>query len=220
MRPWRRPSAVAAMLALALTVPAATDAAHAQDSSDQERVLEVLERTKSTRSTYALYVWTRVAEPGQAPREEWGAEFHSGDLHRVETPDNRVIADCRAGTGVGLAVESGETFDGPGVARVACGINTNRVFHSAEYRGVVQTRFGPADRVRLIDDELVREYDVSRDGVLLRTVFALNGPGEPEILVAEAVDVARELPARDMFDRQSLDRSYVPDNYRRPPPTP
>ena len=210
----------AAALALFAAAPSTAQPAQSQAPNERDRVLEVLERTKVTRSTYALYVWTRLREPGQAPREEWGAEFHSGDRHRVETPDNRVIADCRAGTGVALAVESGETADGPAVARVACGINTNRSFHSAEYRGVVQTRFGPADRVRLVDDELVREYDVSRDGVLLRTAFKLNEPGEPEVLVAEAVNVVRELPSPDIFDRESLSRSFVPDNYRRPPPRP
>ena len=211
---------VAATLTLGLAAPLIVASAQAQTTTEQERVLEVLERTKVTRSTYALYVWTRITEPGQEPREEWGAEFHFGDLHRVETPDNRVVANCSAGTGTARSLDSGETFDGPGLARVACGINTNRVFQSAEYRGVVQTRFGPADRVRLIDDELVREYDVSRDGVLLRTVFALNQPGEPAILVSDAVEVARELPNQDMFDRESLAQSYVPESFQRAPTRP
>ena len=61
---------------------------------------------------------------------------------------------------------------------------------------------------------------MSRDGVLLRTVFALNQPGEPALLVSDAVDVLGELPSQDMFDRDSLARSFVPESYRRPPARP
>lgn len=210
-------TAKAALLALLAASPVAADAAQAPAVGDQSRVLEVLERTKLTRATYSLFQWTIVNAPGEEPRAEWAAEFHSGDLHRVETPATRVVANCRAGTGIALSVDSGEVVEGPSVANVACGINTNRVFHAAEYRGSVQTAFGPADRVRLTDDELIREYDVSPDGVLLRAAFLANDPGEPQILLSETVDLRREVPDPDMFDRESLDRSYVPEAYRQPP---
>lgn len=211
-------TAKAALLALLAASPVAADAAQAPAAGDQSRVLEVLERTKRTRATYSLFQWTIVREPGEEPRSEWAAEFHSGDLHRVETPATRVVANCRTGTGIAISVDSGEVIEGPNVANVACGINTNRVFHAAEYMGSVETEFGPADRVRLTDDELIREYDVSSEGVLLGTTFLANRPEEPQILLSETVNLLRELPDPDMFDRESLARSYVPEIYRQPPP--
>lgn len=206
-----------ALLALLLLAATAGAAAQTPAPAEQRRVLEVLERTKLTRTSYSLFIWNRITEPQQPPREDWAAEFHLGDLHRVETPTTRVIADCRAGTGTAVSVDTGESVEGPGVARIACGINTNRTFNAAEYRGTVQTRFGHADRVRLVDDELIREYDVSADGVLLGTTFAANQPGEPRILVAEAVALLREAPEASMFSPDSLARSYVPEMYRQPP---
>jgi len=214
--------AKATLLALLIASPVAGDAAQAPGASpapagDPARVLEVLERTKLTRATYSLFGWTSVSEPGEAPRAEWAAEFHSGDLHRVETPGTRVVADCRAGTGFALSVESGEVIEGPGVANAACGINTNRVFHAAEYVGRVQTEFGPADRVRLTDDEMIRDYDVSPDGVLLGSTFRAGDEEETQILLSETVDLLRDAPDPDMFDPESLDRSFVPEAYRQAP---
>lgn len=207
------------LLALLFAGQAQPDAQPApQPSSGNEaRVLEVLERTKITRVTYSLYIWNRITPPGEEAREEWSAEFHSGELHRVETPRDRVIANCRTLTGTAISLETGERIEGPSVARVACGINTNRRFSAVEWLGTIQTRFGAADRLRLIDDELIRQYDVSRDGVLLGTVFAVNRPGEPAVLTASAVAVKGDLPERDMFDVESLSRSVVPDRYRQPP---
>ncbi len=69
-------------------------AACAQSSSEAARA--VVERTKTTSSTYTLYLWNRVTIPGEPVLEEGSAEFHKGDLHRFETPRDRIIADCRA----------------------------------------------------------------------------------------------------------------------------
>ena len=209
---WRRSAALTAMLAASLV---SAPAAAAQDG--QSRVLEVLERTKTTRVTYALYMWNRVMPADQAPREEWSAEFHSGDLHRVETPLARAVADCAAGTGTAFFVDSGEYVEGPQVARSACGINTNIVFQSAEWVGEVRTRFGVADRVRIVDEQNVRHYDVSRDGILLGSTYAENAPGERLQLSTVATAVLRTLPEPDMFDRDSLARSFVAEVYRQPP---
>ena len=208
----------AALLLAAVAAPVAGCAAqNPADRERQERAVEVLTRTKETRTPYSLFLWTRVTPPGEAPREEWSAEFHSGHLHRVETPNVRLVADCRAGTGTAIQLDTGETTEGPEVARVGCGINTNRSFDRAEHDGVIQTAFGPADRVRLIDEEMIREYDVSKDGVLVRTKFRANSEGQPQILLAETAALLREEPDPAMFDLESLERSFVPETYRRAP---
>jgi hypothetical protein len=167
--------------------------------------------------TYSLYLWNWVTPPGEPPSEGWSAEFHSGELHRVETPRDRLVANCRTGTGFAYSIESGRILEGEWIARTACGIDTNTTFAAAEWKGLVQTPFGPADRIRIVTSELIRRYDVSPGGVLLGTTFYDNSPGETERLVNWAVAVENRLPARDMFDKASLDRSFVPERYKRSP---
>lgn len=178
------------------------------------KALEVLERTKTTNATYALYLRNTLTGEAPRPGEEWSAEFHSGTLHRVETPRDRVVADCAAGTGHALSLVSGEMVEGYAVARAACGISTNATIIEAQWKGKVQTPFGEADRVRIVDEDNVREYDVSGEGILLRSTYAANVPGEPLILLVQPVAVLSKLPDADMFDRESLARSYVAETYR------
>ena len=181
---------------------------------------DIVARTKTTTGPYALYLWNRLTLTGEAPLEEWSAEFRSGDLHRVETPRDRIVANCRTGTGFAYSVETGQTDDGAWIARAACGINTNVPFQAIEWQGRVQTKFGPADRIRIVAGDLIRRYDVSPEGVLLRTVFWENGPGEAQQLVGWAVGVEKALPDDDMFSRASLKRSAVPARYKRAPQAP
>jgi hypothetical protein len=202
-------------IAAATAATAAAAADPAQDSAAQ--AMEVLERTKEVDADYALYLWNRVTPPDRDPVENWSAEFHSGDLHRVETPETRAVANCRTRAGAVFSVETGEVREGPDVADAACGINTNVAIVSAEWLGPVETALGPAERVRIVDEAHVRQYDVSREGVLLRTTYSENGAAGDLLLTAEAVRLETALPASDMFDRGSLERSFVPDRYKAPP---
>lgn len=182
------------------------------------QVKAVVDRTKATRETYAMYSWNEMPGGGQ-PIQEWGAEFHSGDKHRVETPRDRVIADCRAQTGVALNLATGEVVEGPVVARGACGISTARPFTSAEWLGPVRTPLGSAERIRLSDNNNIRTYDISPTGVILRATYAENTASKPISLTSEAVAVLAQLPAPDIFDRASLSKSYVPDRFKTAPGT-
>jgi hypothetical protein len=186
----------------------------APKDSELPMVLDVLERTKTTDATYSLYMWNRITLPGQDPVQEWSAEFHSGHLHRVETPRDRVVADCLSRTGFALSVLTGKISEGPSVANAACGINTNKRFLAAEWKGVVQTPFGKADRVRVVDQDNIREYDVSEEGILFRTTYTENEVGERLLLVVQAVNVVGILPNPDMFDAKSLSKSFVPEQYK------
>lgn len=204
------------LLALVATLAAAAPAP-APAPADSAAVAAILTRTKTVTRTYALYIWTVVTPPAEPRREEWAAEFHSGDLHRVETPRDRIVANCRTGEGWGYSVETGERFTGAWLARTACGVDTNQAVSSAEYEGTRSTPFGPADRVKLVTPELIRRYDVSPEGILLAETFTANGPGEAIRLSNRAVALEAALPASGMFEPASLARSYVADRYRHPP---
>ena len=213
---------VAALAALLLTAAggAAPVPAPPAPTAQQEtaaRAAAILARTKTVTATYALYMWNRLTRPDGPAGEEWSAEFNEGDLHRVETPRDRLVANCRTGDGHAYSVETGESFEGPWIARTACGVDTNTPFVSAAWEGEVPTPFGPADRVRVVTAQMIRRYDVSRDGILLGTVLSDNSPDRTIRLINWAVAVDRTLPASGMFDSASLARSYVPDGYKRAP---
>jgi hypothetical protein len=180
-----------------------------------ERALPVLERTKTTRATYALYSWAWVEDADGGNRDGWLAEFHRGGLHRVETPDVRVVADCDAQTGTAVDVRSGERSTGRHFALIACGINTARPMREATWLGSGPSRFGPVDRLRIVDDEEERFYAVDRDGILVGA--EIHTPGGGWCLQSEPLAVERSLPEGDLFSVVSLDRSFVPEHFRRAP---
>jgi len=204
-----------------LLIPFAASGANAEDATVEDsstvKAMAVVERSKSTRVTYSMYSWNRISLPGEEPIEEWAAEFHSGAMHRVETPNDRVIADCDAGTGIHRSLVSGETVEGREVALTACGIDTNSPFVEAGWIKRVKTRFGNADRVRLVDAENVRHYDVSDQGVLVGATIASRERSDELLLNMETIAVLDTLPAGDLFDRESLERSFVPEHYKRKP---
>jgi hypothetical protein len=98
-------------------------------------VAGIIALTRETQSTYAAYFWNKITREGEEPIGEWSAEFHSGHMHRVETPRERIIADCKTMTGTYLSVETGERIRGTKVANAACGINTNQLIISGRKLG-------------------------------------------------------------------------------------
>ena len=195
------PLAAALAASPAAAAPTAPPAAPTPTPDSRAKAMAVVARTKATRATYALYLWTRVSRAGETPRE-------------------RLVANCRTGEGWAFSAETGERVAGPWIARTACGIDDNEAFEAAAWQGRVATRFGPADRVRLVTRELVKTYDVSADGILLACVYADRGAGGvpgTERLANRAVAVERRLPAADLFTPASLARSHVPARYTRPP---
>lgn len=205
---------LAAGLAFALVGSGQVAAQSPVQAVRDKAALAVLERTKTVRTQYALYAWNWIYRPDGSVAEEWSAEFNSGNLHRVETPSHRLIADCAEQTGTAFVVATGETISGPQVAAAACGINTNAEILRAEFVGRVSTRFGDGDRVRIEDADNMREYDVSADGVLLGTTYS-EAHGEKRVLLRVTPTVLeREIPDPSMFDSQSLSRSFVGEEHR------
>lgn len=197
---------------VAVTLAACSPAIAVEDNS---AALAVLERTKTANATYTIYIWNRVTNPNEPAFEEASAEFHKGDLHRIETPRDRVVADCRAQTGAHLSVETGEITEGPRIAAFACGINTNLPMLSIEILPDVETEFGVARRVRVIDEQNVREYSILENGALARTTYTEARPNGRVIIVAEAILLEDSVPEDMMFDKESLGRRYLPADVQR-----
>lgn len=186
-------------------------------SDDPERAARIIAGTKTTSATYARYAWNKITPPGRPPTETWAAEFNEGPLHRVETPAARLVANCVEQSGTAYSVTSEKTFSGAAVAGTACGIDSNRPVISVRYIGPVVDRLGRADRVEVTDPERIRTYDVTSDGIIIRTVIALNTPEKPVVLDEETEALMRTLPGQSIFDAASLRVSVVPDAFKKPP---
>jgi hypothetical protein len=180
-----------------------------------ERANQAIARSRTTTATYALYAWNRVSPPDENPREEWSAEFHKGNLHRVETPRTRLVADCAAVMGTYFEVDTGETGTNAQVARVACGISSARPIQSTEWLARVKSRFGSVDRIRVTDDKVIRTYEVADNGALVAGRIAdLDGTLRVDNF---ALDLLATVPDGDIFSKESLQRSVVPEQYKQRP---
>lgn len=182
-------------------------------------VAALISRTRETQDTYAVYMWNDVTPKGKVPFAEWSAEFHSGNLHRVENPTIRMVADCKAKTGVFTNIETGERFSGPSVARMACGIQANAEILSARKLGIKNTAFGEAIVIEIVDESERRTYDILEGGILLGQTISEKGDGGHRWVFNQATHVSRKLPDGDIFLEESLGRSVVSGEFRKRPVT-
>ncbi|HEX9932201.1 MAG TPA: hypothetical protein VGB08_05115 [Allosphingosinicella sp.] len=204
------PGLLLASFALAAQAPPA--------NANERRAAEVFERTKITRATYSLYLWNWIRDPDGSVRREWGAEFHSGSRHRVETPTVRVVADCAAQDGVLVDLARNRRMTGAVVAQLACGINTARQARQVTWLGRFRSRYGAVERLLVLDDEDERVYVVDRRGILVASeVFGRSGDW---CLQAEPLAVLGTIPDGDLFSEASLARSFVAERYRSGPAAP
>ena len=173
-----------------------------------------IDRSRETHATYSVFTWNRVSFPDANPFEEWSAEFHDGDLHRVETPRDRLIANCASQTGTHYNAVTGERVSGPSIARAACGVQANSRILSATFDGRKAGPFGVVEKITIRDPENVRTYEIMADGALVGATIELEDG--TVLLDARAVAVETTVP-RDIFSEESLERSAVPERYRKPP---
>ena len=201
--------------ALVLSVPAAAAEPTAPDDTAQARA--VITRSKTTRATYAVYTWTIVRLKGAEPVEEWSAEFNSGKLHRVETPRDRVVADCQRKTGAHRSLADGTTKTGQTIANTACGIAYDDAIRQIAWLGKFPSPWGEVDRVRLWGAGLIRTYDVTKAGVIVSSTFAPEDNPSKAMLEMRTVALEKRLPKGAIFTRASLARSVVPAKFTLPP---
>lgn len=202
----RMAASVAAMLAAAASVAGASE----KPITDEATALIAL--TRETRATYSIVSANRIyREKGRVVRE-WAAEFHDGVQHRVETPRDRIVADCEAKTGTYFGVESWKVFGNSGVAGAACGVSANAKILTARTDGLRDTAFGPATHLIVTDDNAIRTYDIAPDGAILgATISARDGRIQ---LVSRAVYYKAKVPT-GIFSVVSLAQSAVPEAWRK-----
>lgn len=202
-------------LAAALVLSAPAAAAPAPDDTAQAKA--VITRSKTTRATYAVYTWMIVRLKGAEPVEEWSAEFNSGKLHRVETPRDRVVADCQRKTGAHRSLADGTTKTGQTIANTACGIAYDDAIRQIAWLGKFPSPWGEVDRVRLWGAGLIRTYDVTKAGVIVSSTFAPEDNPGKAMLEMRTVALEKRLPKGAIFTRASLARSVVPVKFTLPP---
>ncbi len=172
----------------------------------------LIDLTRETRKTYSLVTWNRVTRRDGTVIEEWSAEFHDGVHHRVETPRDRLIADCARMTGTYVQMGSAKMINGATVARAACGVQANSIIQSARVAGKRETRFGPVTHLIVVDADSIRTYDVDVSGALLgATISDRDGSLR---LVSRAVSFTADVPP-DIFSMESLGKSAVPERFRK-----
>jgi hypothetical protein len=204
-------------LLLLVSTLAGAACAKAAEPGPDPRAKAAFDRTKRTQETYALYSWNWVKGSGLETGPHWSAEFHRGTLHRVETPHVRLVADCAAGTGIMLQVDSGKTESNSAIAGAACGINSNFPVRNLEWLGRKATRFGPVDMLRVIDPADERIYAVNGAGVLVASEIFPRSKAEGSCLQQEPLAVESTLPAEDMFSAQSLRKSFAAARFQSRP---
>jgi len=187
-----------------------------QASTVDEKAQAAVNRSRNPTADYSVFTWNEANTPDRGRVSEWSAEFHRGQLHRVETPLNRIIADCGKQIGTWLDVTTGKRVAGVRVAKAACGVNANASVSATRFLGEQRGRFGLVDRVELTDADGIRTYDIDDAGAIVAATIT----GADGTLHLKA-DATARLPRadEDIFSEGSLERSAVPNQYRLKPDT-
>lgn len=202
------PSA-AAVLALGLLTSSACAQLVGNESAE-----DVIAYSRQTTQTYSLFAWNIITRPEKAPEQEWSAEFHQGSLHRVETPRDRIVANCAELTGTYLQVATGEVIEGPNVARAACGIQANSSILEARLTGSTGSKFGHVQSILVRDSKYIRTYDIASNGAIVGST--IDDLESNRLLKSFAVDLLSEVP-NGIFTKESLASTAVPEKYKYAP---
>jgi len=176
---------------------------------DSTAAQQLIDWTKNNRARYT------VVSRNEIPRDdatiyEFSAEFNEGDLHRVETPRDRVVTNCRTGWIAHLNVATGEiTHDAP-LSGVACGIYTGDKMVSAEISSAKSSKFGPIKQLHLkTASGLTRIYGVASNGAIVAE--QIIDPAGKTLIVMTALSLSDRLPSVDLFTEASLSKSAISD---------
>ncbi|PAL21372.1 hypothetical protein CD928_13315 [Sphingopyxis sp. GW247-27LB] len=133
----------------------------------------------------------------------------------METPRDRIVADCAAMRGSYADLRKGKLIENMSVAKAACGIEANTPILSARIEGKRESRFGPTTHLVIRDPNFIRTYDVDKNGALLGATIS-DHSGQ-RLLTNWAVYLSSDVPP-DIFSKDSLGRSVVPERFKQPRP--
>lgn len=191
--------------ALALSVPQL-----APKQAQAALVQELIERTKTTQARYALVSRNEIRRD-DATIHEFSAEFNRGDLHRVETPRDRIVANCRTGWNAHLNVATGVITHDDAASGMACGVYTGDGLLNAEITGTRSSQFGLLQQLKIRTiGGLTRTYEIAPNGAILSEEI-IDPAGKPRLLTT-VMSLSDRLPSVDIFSEASLARSVVPDD--------
>jgi hypothetical protein len=198
-------------LALAVAASALVNSPTTAHSVAASEVNSIIKRTQTTQATYGL-VSTNEIRRDDRTIHEFAAEYNQGDLHRVETPRDRIVSNCRTGWSAHLDIATGLVTLSDGIAAVACGIWTGDVVHSAEMTGTRPSEFGSLQLLKITTYASARTYEVAPNGAIVgETITDQNGKLR---LITRAISLSEQLPPGDIFSEASLARSVVPDELK------
>jgi hypothetical protein len=190
--------------ALALSVPQA-----APKQAQLALVQQLIERTQTTQAPYALVSRNEIRRD-DATIYEFGAEFNQGDLHRVETPRDRIVTNCRTGWNAHLNVATGAITHDDSVSGMACGVYTGDGIVNAEITGTRSSRFGLLQELKINTvGGLTRMYGIAANGAIVSEEI-VDPAGRPRLLMT-AMSLSNRLPSTDLFSEASLAKSAVPN---------
>jgi hypothetical protein len=195
------------LAACVFTALALTAAASAQEPIAGP-VRAVIERSRAPTVDHSLVTTTRATVYG-ATSLHTTAEFHRGSMHRVETAENRVIANCATGERIVYymlenRIERSRRDDGG-----ACGIGNPEPVLSSRMLPRVTGPWGPADVIELTGADFVRRYAVSEGGVLLSSDYVPRRSDVGLAIETVRVQVTRGTPDAAMFEESSLRRAFA-----------
>lgn len=190
--------------ALAFSVPQG-----APKVAEAALVQQLIERTQTTQEPYAL-VSSNEIRRDDTTLHEFAAEFNQGDLHRVETPRDRIVTNCRTGWNAHLNVATGAITHDDSVSGMACGVYTGDGVVNAEITGTTRSQFGLLQQLKIKTiSGLTRIYGIAANGAIVSEEI-VDPAGKPR-LVMTAISLSDHLPTTDIFSEASLAKSVVTD---------
>jgi len=178
----------------------------------EELAQQVIERTRTTQATYFVVTANEIYRDDGTIRE-FAAELNQDDLHRVETPRDRIVANCRTGWNAHLNLATGKVSYGDQASGSVCGIDPTAIIEDQAITGSRQSQFGLLQLLRIARIDGTRTYEVAANGAIVGETLA-DVTGKVR-LVERAILLSDQLPAGDIFSEASLAKSVLSDELKR-----
>lgn len=172
-------------------------------------VRAVFERSRAPALDFSMVHTSRATVHGTTTIDV-SAEFHRGSMHRVETAEQRVIANCRTGERIVYDVRADRIERSVRGDGGACGIGHPEAVLSSRALPPVTGPWGRADVIELTGPDFVRRYAVTGDGILVVSDYIPRRADVGLTIETVSAQVTRATPDAAMFEEASLRRAFGP----------